>query len=170
LKEQELIDLIEKHVKYEEGSIEVYAPRKLKFILKKDDLVDTLLFLKRNGFVQLSFITCVDWIKDNKFELVYGLVSWEHKLTVLVKTFIDRDNPKMISIMDIWPTAKYYEQEINEFFGVYFEGNPNMSKELILENWDSMPPLRKDFDPQSYSNEKFEIRIYDYKMEDKKKK
>ena len=31
---------------------------------------------------------------------------------------------------------------------------------LFLENWDSLPPLRKDFDPLEYSKEKFPDREY----------
>ena len=41
-----------------------------------------------------------------------------------------------------------------------FDGNPDL-KPLILENWKEMPPMRKDFDPQKYSNEHFPDRSYE---------
>ena len=43
---------------------------------------------------------------------------------------------------------------------VVFDGNPDL-KPLILENWKEMPPMRKDFDPQKYSNEHFPDRSYE---------
>ena len=49
---------------------------------------------------------------------------------------------------------------MHEFFGVEFEGNPDSNKQLFLENWDDMPPLRKDFDSIKYSDSKYKMREY----------
>jgi len=66
----------------------------------------------------------------------------------------------MNSILPIYPGCKYYERECHEFFGVKFPGNPDYEKQLILENWDDIPPMRKDFDPEAYSTRKFPQREY----------
>ena len=57
--------------------------------------------------------------------------------------------------MPIFPGCKYYEREAHEFFGIKFPGNPDYEKQLILEEWDDLPPMRKDFDPRAYSDRKF---------------
>jgi len=62
--------------------------------------------------------------------------------------------------MGLWPTARFYERDIHEFFGVKFDGNDDM-KPLILENWKDIPPMRKDFDPHKFSKENFPDRTYD---------
>jgi NADH-quinone oxidoreductase subunit C len=62
--------------------------------------------------------------------------------------------------MPIFPGCKYYEREVHEFFGIKFPGNPDYHKQLILEAWDDMPPLLKDFDPRAYSDKKFAKRVY----------
>ena len=143
--------------------------KKLSVKVDKKDAVAFLGYLKNNGFLQMSLITAVDWLEDGLFELVYTLVSWEERLTVSVSTFIDRKQPDMPSLRHIWPTARFYEWDINEFFGINFLGHPEMGNPLFLEGWDDLPPLRKDFDPLAYSYERYPSREYDFEMENKGK-
>ncbi|RLL91371.1 NADH dehydrogenase [Mesotoga sp. HF07.pep.5.2.highcov] len=119
-----------------------------------------LELLKRKGFSHLSLITGVDRIKDRVFEVFYTLFRWETGETLLVKSSVSRDRPVITSVMHLWPTARFYERDVHEFFGIVFDGNPDL-KPLILENWKEMPPMRKDFDPQKYSNEHFPDRSYE---------
>ena len=75
-------------------------------------------------------------------------------------TNVDRDKPVFTTITNIYPGAQYYERDVHEFFGVEFEGNPDSYKQLFLENWDDIPPLRKDFDAVAYSDRKYPARKY----------
>lgn len=136
--------------------------------IDKSDVHHLLVVLKSEGWKQLSYLSAIDWIKENKFEIVYILFNWEKPVYVQVRTKIDRDNPVMDSILPIFPGAKYYERETHEFFGIKFPGNPDYEKQLILEQWDDIPPLRKDFDPKAYSDKKFPKRDYpqDYSEKD----
>jgi len=138
----------------------------VSFVVKQDDVLQVLVTLKNAGWIQMSYLSAIDWPDENKFEMVYILMNWERPVHVQVRTKIDRNDPVMPSIITIYPGAKYYERECHEFFGVKFPGNPDYEKQLILELWDDMPPLRKDFDPQAYSDRKFTKREYseDYKV------
>lgn len=155
----------EQHI--DEDSFKIINKQKLAFVIDKNSVQSVLSYLKGLGFLQLSLITCVDWLKDNKFEIVYNLVSWELRLDITLKTFIDRNNPEINTIHTIFPAAIYYERDIWEFFGVNFKGN-NELKPLYLEDWDDIPPMRKDFDPQAYSDKKFGEREYKFEIHPKK--
>ena len=139
---------------------EVMNKNQVSFIVEKEIVHGLLSFLKTNGWIQLSYLSAVDWVDDNKFELVYIVFNWEKPVYIQVRTMIDRDNPSMNTILPIFPGCKYYEREAHEFFGIKFPGNPDHEKQLILEEWDDMPPLRKDFDPRAYSDKKFAKREY----------
>ncbi|MDD3478638.1 MAG: NADH-quinone oxidoreductase subunit C [Candidatus Izemoplasmatales bacterium] len=130
------------------------------FEVQQGDVHHLLSVLKTNGWKQLSYLSAIDWPEENKFELVYIVMNWDKPVHIQIRTKIDRENPVMDSILPIFPGAKYYERECHEFFGVKFPGNPDFEKQLILENWDDIPPLRKDFDPQAYSDRKFPSREY----------
>lgn len=133
--------------------------REAKIEVKNEQTLNVLAFLKGNGYSHLSLLTAVDWIKENKFEIVYILFSWENGGKFIISTKIDRDDAKFVTVKNLWPTARFYEREVHEFFGIKFEGNDDM-KPMFLENWDDLPPLRKDFDPFEYSKKKFPDREY----------
>ena len=142
-----------------EFQIEEIDERELNLTLKNEDVIHALSVLKNSGFSHLSILTCIDWIDENEFELVYILFSWETGRKLLVSTRIDREKAEFFTAMNLWPVARFYEREIHEFFGVRFIGNDDM-KPLILELWDDKPPLRKDFDPQEYAKKRFPGRTY----------
>ena len=124
------------------------------------DVIAALSFLQSEGWSQLSILTCVDWIEQGQYQLVYILFNWDKPVRIQLRTLVDRPNPKVQSVMNIYPGAKYYERDVHEFFGVEFEGNPESNKQLFLENWDDIPPLRKDFISKEYSDRKYKARTY----------
>ncbi len=140
--------------------VEELYETEIKVSVAPDKLISVLEFLKSKGYSHLSLITCVDWIEEDQFELVYILFNWENGGKFVVTTRIDRNSPRFVTVKEIWAVARFYEREIHEFFGVEFEGNDDM-KPLILELWDDKPPLRKDFNPQEYSRRKYPDRKYD---------
>ena len=137
---------------------EVKSPLRIKFVAEKDMVSSILLYLKTQmGFIHLNHMSCVDWIEENKFELVYIVWHPEQKQTVMVHTFIDRENPVMENIDTIWDQANTYEREMREMFGIEFPGLVG-AKEFILEDWQEMPPMRRDFDTKKYAQETYETR------------
>ncbi|MEA3276191.1 MAG: NADH-quinone oxidoreductase subunit C [Pseudomonadota bacterium] len=125
------------------------------------DAVPALLELLRGraSYVHLSAISCVDWIDDNQFELVYHVWSYELQSLVSAHTRIPRDPGAYISVYDIYTPAAFFERDIYEMFGVFFEGSPHMEK-FILTEWDGPPPMRKDFDSEKWVNEHFDWQDY----------
>ncbi|NPV88003.1 NADH-quinone oxidoreductase subunit C [Coprothermobacteraceae bacterium] len=119
-------------------------------VLVPAEQVEGVLSLLKPQFRHLMFLTCVDWIEQGEFELVYGLFDWDRGESVLIKTRIPRDNPKFKSLRHIYLPLEVYEREVHEMFGVVFEGNDRQYEPYVLEDWDDIPPLRKDFDPEKY--------------------
>jgi len=154
----DVISLVEG--KFNVNKTEVVDRYQVSFEVDKGDVHHLLTVLKSEGWIQLSYLSAIDWIAENEFELVYIVFNWEKPVHIQVRARIDRENPVMDTIMPIYPGCKYYEREACEFFGIKFPGNPDYDKQLILEYWDDIPPMRKDFDPQAYSDKKFPVRNY----------
>jgi len=140
---------------YKDTEVEFPEANRMVLKTKKENLLPILEFLKREGFRQLKAISCVDWIEEGEFELVYLLSSLNTPLHIMVKVRVGRESPEIETIMKIFENAQVYEREIHELFGVKFRGNPDLSP-LFLENWQNLPPFRKDFDTREYVKEKFE--------------
>ena len=146
--------------KFNVNKKEVIDQYQVSFEVNKEDVHSILSTLKLAGWIQLSYLSAIDWIDDNEFELVYIVMNWEKPVHIQIRTRINREVPTMESILAIYEGCKYYEREVHEFFGIKFPGNPDYEKQLILEAWDDMPPMRKDFDPRAYSDAHFAKREY----------
>lgn len=150
----ELINELEKRgLKAEE-----IFPGEIKLYLDKENYINHLSYLRDIGFCNLSFMSGVDYIKDDEFEVVYHIYSYQDKIHLLAKVRIPRYKPEIGTVTGLWEQAQFYEQEIHEFFGIYFQGNKDLTH-LFLENFLDIPPLRKDFNTREYSIKAFGANI-----------
>jgi NADH-quinone oxidoreductase subunit C len=94
-------------------------------------------------FDYLFCVTCVDW--KTHLTMVYHLTSTTHRHSVVVKSKLDRANPEIETVCDIWRTAEFHEREQYEMFGVKFLNHPDLRR-LILEDDFKGFPMRKDFE------------------------
>ena len=135
----------------------------LKLFLDKEDIIDVILFLKNRPetkFRQLIDITAVDFPeKENRFKLVYLLLSHEKNLRVNLE-FEIKENDKAKSLTSIFPSANWMEREVFDMYGITFNDHPDLRRILTDYNFEGHP-LRKDF-PLTGHNE---VR---YNEEDKK--
>ncbi|KYH35284.1 NADH-quinone oxidoreductase subunit 5 [Clostridium tepidiprofundi DSM 19306] len=138
--------------KLENRGLETYkiCDGEIKVTVSKDELLNHLQYLQSIGFEHLANINGVDYIDENEFEVVYHTYSYTHKIHIINKVRIPREKPLISTVVGLWEQAQFYEQEVHEFFGIVFEGNKDLSG-LFLENWRDLPPLRKDFDTEAFS-------------------
>lgn len=95
-------------------------------------------------FALLVELTAVDFHpRDPRFEVVYLLVSLEHRLRLRLKVRLAADDARLITVSDLWPAANWLEREVWDLFGIVFEGHPDPRRLLMPEDWEGFP-LRKD--------------------------
>jgi NADH-quinone oxidoreductase subunit C len=96
-------------------------------------------------FALLSDVTGVDrFPNEPRFELNYHLASLARREVLRLKVRLAGDNPVAESVTSVWPTAEWHEREIFDLFGVRFEGNPDLRRIILPEDWEGYP-LRKDY-------------------------
>src|SRR6185436_11677284 len=94
-------------------------------------------------FDYLFCVTCVDW--KTHLTMVYHLSSTTHRHTLVVKSKLDRNNPEIETVCDIWRTAEFHEREQYELFGVKFLNHPDLRRLILTDDFEGFP-LRKDFE------------------------
>ena len=155
-KEQQLVQLLEQTFKNCKGK--VVRERRVSVSVEKELVQSVLSYAKSQlGYIHLSHMSCVDWPENNNFEIVYILWSPADKVQLFVKTLVNRENAEIDNIDMIWKQANTYEREIREMYGVQFNGLVG-AQEFILEDWDDMPPMRRDFDTVEFVDENFTFR------------
>ena len=97
------------------------------------------------SFDYLECITGVDYPDLQKIVVVYHVYSYTQKHRIVLKVFLDRGDPAMPSVVNVWSTANWQERECFDLLGVLFEGHPDLRRLLLPDDWEGHP-LRKDFE------------------------
>jgi len=100
---------------------------------------DTTLF-----FDYLFCLTCIDW--KTHLTMIYHLSSTKYRHNIVIKSKLDRNNPDIESVANIWRTAEFHEREVYEMFGVNFLNHPDLRLLILPDGWEGKNPLRKDFE------------------------
>ena len=95
-------------------------------------------------FTFLQNLTAVDWIKQERIELVYHLWSYGRRHGCVVKIDLPRDKPEVPSVAQVWHAAEWYEREQFDLFGVVFTGHPDLRRIMLPDDWPGHP-MRKDY-------------------------
>lgn len=117
-----------------------------KIIIEVDPeyILETCSFITNKlGVRHLITITGID--EGEKICIIYHFWSEQNFINVLTR--ITKNILRISSITGIVPGAFFYEAEVHDMLGVFFEGNPMMDSRLLLPDTypsDMPPPLRKE--------------------------
>ena len=143
---EDLVDLIKSIMNFCEYEI-TNEKNEISILIKKEDLISTLMFLKDNPSISMESlidITAIDYPGNEKrFTLVYNLLSVSKNFRIKVKTKTNENNP-VCSVTEVFPCANWYEREVWDLFGIRFSGHPDLRRILTDYDFDGHP-LRKDF-------------------------
>jgi NADH-quinone oxidoreductase subunit C len=100
--------------------------------------------LRQAGFDYLILVTAVDYPAEKRFEMEYVLSNFSDGREVCLVADVNRDDPQIESVSDIWETADWHEREVYDMFGVKFLNHPDLRRILLDDSWEGHP-LRKDY-------------------------
>ncbi len=84
--------------------------------------------------------------------VTYHLQSRRHMHEVVLKVRLPREAPRVRSLASVYPTAAWSERETFDFYGIEFEGHPDLRRIFLPEDWEGWP-LRKDYEMPSVYND-----------------
>jgi len=124
-------------------------------VVKPEQLLDTATALRdapELRFEQLTDLCGVDYrnygeggLPGPRFAVVYHLLSFTHNWRVRMRVFAaDDELPVVDSVIEVWPSANWFEREAFDLFGIMFTGHPDLRR--ILTDYGFIGhPFRKDF-------------------------
>ena len=118
-------------------------------------LVDFLKSDRGCRFSSLVDITAVDYPgREKRFEVVYHLLSMyqNHRLRLRMSV---REEDMVASIIDVHPSANWFEREVFDMFGILFSGHPDLRR-LLTDYGFRGHPLRKDFPTTGYTELRYD--------------
>ena len=106
-----------------------------------------LKFLKKHIGYQYNLLSCISGVdllgKSYRFCVVYDLLSLTFNSRIRVKVFID-EVTFIPSIVDLYINANWWEREIWDMYGIYFDKHPDLRRILTDYGFEGHP-MRKDF-------------------------
>lgn len=115
----------------------------------RDRILELLNFLRSDDELQFHFLTTLCGIHDpentgRELTVMYQLHNWQKNIRIRVKVFIPVADPHIPSATALWPAANWMERETYDFYGILFDGHPNLTRILNVEDLDVFP-LRKEY-------------------------
>ena len=124
----------------------------LLITVKREDILGVLKFLRDDAncqFKQLMDLCGVDFPEeDERFCVVYNLLSLTHNNRIRVKTWTDEHTP-VASATQLFSSAGWWERETWDLYGIYFSDHPDLRRILTDYGFEGHP-LRKDFPLTGY--------------------
>jgi NADH-quinone oxidoreductase subunit C len=110
--------------------------------------LEMLQFLYEDSVLKYQFLTdiCGIHYPDSPLPLgvVYHLHSFENNHRVRLKFFLPVENPHIRSVTPLFAGANWMERETYDFYGIIFDGHPNLKRILNVDDMEAFP-LRKEF-------------------------
>jgi NADH-quinone oxidoreductase subunit C len=121
----------------------------------KEIIYDLLTFLRDEETLQYNFLTTLcgmHYPEREKLGVVYHLHSFVHNHRIRIKTETGINQPLIASVTGIWPAANWMERETFDFYGIQFEGHPNLKRILNVDEMTDFP-MRKEFPLEDQTRE-----------------
>lgn len=118
------------------------------FQTSREQIIEVLSFLKTDPALQFIFLTDITAVhypeKEKQFAVVYHLHSFANNIRVRVKVFLSEDDVHIPTATDIWNGANWMERETYDYFGIKFDGHPDLRRILNVDDMTAFP-MRKEF-------------------------
>jgi NADH-quinone oxidoreductase subunit C len=119
----------------------------ITLIVRRESIVDVCRALRDTPgleYQQLMDIAGTDYPdRPERFEVNYHLLSLTKNRRIRVKVSTDEQTP-VPSIVALWPVVGWFEREAFDFYGIYFDGNPDLRRIFTDYGFEGFP-FRKDF-------------------------
>lgn len=128
-------------------SIQFFNKNEYSFIFSVRDLKNSLTILKNHIGFQYKLLSCISGVNLLKkkfwFSVVYEFISLTFNSRLRIKIFIE-ETVFVPSIVDVYINANWWEREIWDLYGIYFQNHPDLRRILTDYGFEGHP-LRKDF-------------------------
>lgn len=116
--------------------------------VKKEELKKIIHHLKESS-LNFMFLTDICGIhypenKEKEVGIIYHLHNLEENFRIRIKSFFPRENAEVETISDLYSGANWMERETFDFYGIKFNGHPDLR---VILNSDELGyhPMYKEY-------------------------
>ncbi|TJZ59789.1 NADH-quinone oxidoreductase subunit C [Sphingobacterium olei] len=113
-----------------------------------ESIIEVLQFVKSDDMLQFSYLTDITAVhypnQEKSFAVVYHVHNLYQNIRLRIKVYIDGQNPVIPTATIVWNGANWMERETYDFFGIIFEGHPDLRRILNMDDL-GVFPMRKEY-------------------------
>jgi NADH-quinone oxidoreductase subunit C len=114
----------------------------------REQIIGLLEFLKNDTvlqFIYLTDITAVHYPEtENPIGVIYHLHSLVNNVRIRIKVFLPAEDYNIPTATTVWHGANWMERETYDFFGVIFDGHPDLRRILNVDDM-TVFPMRREY-------------------------
>jgi NADH-quinone oxidoreductase subunit C len=108
-------------------------------------VVEVITRLREKGYSFLASLHGVDYYPEEpRLGILYELLDMKNVDRITVRARVSTEDPRIDTVVGLWPGADFPEREVFDMFGVVFEGHPDLRRILMPEDYEGFPQ-RRDF-------------------------
>lgn len=111
-------------------------------------ILELLTFVKNDEILRLNYLTDITAVhypgQEKQYAVVYHLHNLFQNIRIRIKVFVGGEQPTVPSATSVWKGANWMERETYDFFGIQFEGHPDLRRILNMDDLDVFP-MRKEY-------------------------
>jgi len=119
----------------------------LTFETGKNEIIDVLAWFKNEPALEFIFLTDITAIHYPELEkplgVIYHLHSLVNNVRVRIKVFLEEGDVHIPTATTLWNGANWMERETYDFFGIIFDGHPDLRRILNVDDMEAFP-MRKE--------------------------
>ena len=136
----------------------------LNIEIRPEEINSVLSFLRNDEELSFIYLTdiCGVHMPDQtgkEIGVIYHLHNLIENYRLRIKTWLPQSNPEVTSATNIWTGANWMERETYDFFGVVFQGHPNLKRILNVDHMEVFP-MRKEYPLEDTTREDKDDRYF----------
>ncbi|HEY0244117.1 MAG TPA: NADH-quinone oxidoreductase subunit C [Mucilaginibacter sp.] len=114
----------------------------------REKIIDILSWLKTEPSLQFIYLTDITGIhypeQEKQIGVIYHLHSLVNNVRIRVKVFLADSDVHIPTATTLWDGANWMERETYDYFGILFDGHPDLRRILNVDDMTAFP-MRKEF-------------------------
>jgi len=114
----------------------------------KDIIIELLTFVKTDDILRFNYLTDITAVhlpnEEKPFVVVYHVHNMFQNIRLRIKVALDYEKPTIATATTVWKGANWMERETYDFYGIHFDGHPDLRRILNMDELDVFP-MRKHY-------------------------
>lgn len=151
---EKLVNIVRE--KFENDILSVESPYNFLTInFKRDNIIPLIQYLYDHPVAKFQYLTslcAIHFPEVKQIAMMYQLHSLVNNWRIRIKIYLPEDNAVTPTLTKVFSAANWMERETYDFYGVNFQGHPDLRRILNVEDM-IIFPMRKEYPLEDQTRE-----------------